>query len=134
MTCWCTRALVPTLALLLLNWSMTCSRGHALFHDEEHEHLDHEHAPHHHGPFEHTHHTEPGDPDHTTHKPQAGRRVSTWRLDLKLVLLGSADRVVLPLIGAVDRPGRAAAASATVTSSAGSSGRRLLLRTERWLA
>jgi hypothetical protein len=134
MTCWCTRALVPTLALLLLNWSMTCSRGHALFHEEEHDHADHAHAPHHHGPFEHTHHTEPGDPDHTTHKPVAGRHVSTWRLDLQAVLLGSSVHVGSAVIDDVARPGGVHVVPVDTAASTGPPGRRLILRTERWRA
>ena len=134
MTGWWTRALVPALALMLLNWSMTCSRGHALFHDEEHDH-DSEHA-HHHGPVEHTHHTEPGDPDHSCYKPDANRQISMWRLDLTLVLQRSIDQSGQPSIldTATAVLEKRPASVVGDVPIAGAGGTRLLRRTERWLA
>jgi len=133
MTVWCTRALMPALSLMLVCWSMTCCRGHVLLHDEEHSH--HEQAPHHHGPFEHTHHTEPGDPDHTSYKPDANRHGSNWRLDLTLVLQQSVAQLSLGALGAT-RAGAAVELSTVAPAPHASSraGRHVLLMTERWLA
>lgn len=134
MGCGCTRLFAPLLALMLINWSMTCSRGHAMFHDEEQRIADSDHAPHHHGPFEHTEHTAPGDTEHQIHKPTANRQPTTWRAQLSQVLQSVPQQAAptsLPDIASATAEGRPGPVAVRPIPG---DGRQVIRTTQRWRA